>query len=315
MENKKIPMITRLYSAITDFRIYPYIQKEGVQTAISYFFKLIFVVSLVLSIYITTKIYDTMSQVAVDYEQNIPNFMLESGIFTADKALYSTGNEMIIFDTEYKSEELDTVYAKELIGYESYALIGGDAINISANGQELDPIYFKNLKGTFTKESIYSDVFANVNSYAFKISLFITVCICVFFVQLEWKMLNLMVTVALVYIFNIVFGIMIKIIDAFKISMYVMTFPIIIELIAFAVAGKISESVAVIYQVLLSIYVFYALRAIKLDAIILEATKNGILKKVVKEETSSKDEINFEVENISKDDQKQEDNNDKNKED
>lgn len=314
MENKKIPMITRLYSAITDFRIYPYIQKERLQTAMSYFLKLIFIVSLVFSIYTTTKIYDTMSQIAVDYEQKIPNFRLESGIFTADKALYSTGNEMIIFDTEHKSEELDDVYAKELIGYNSYALIGGDAINISTNGQELDPIYFKNLKGTFTKESMHSDIFANVNSSAFKISLFITVFICMFFVQIEWKILNLIVTVALVYIFNIIFGIIIRLNDAFKISMYVMTFPIIIELIAFAVTGKISESVAVIYQILLSLYVFYALRAIKLDAIILEATKNGILKKVLKED-AAKDEINLGVENISKDDKNQSDNNDQNKED
>lgn len=313
MENKKISMFTRMYSAITDFRIYPFIQKEKLRTAIGYFLKLFLLISLVFSIYFTIGIHETMSQVSKDYNTKIPNFVLENGVFTADKALYSTGNEMIVFDTEHKAIELEEIYRKQLIGYNSYALVGKDAIDIYSNGNFAYAIAFEGFVGTLTKDFFYNNIFAHVDSIIFNISLFIMVYISVLIVNIQFKLMSLLMAISLMYILNIVFRIIFKFSDALKISIYTLTLPMIVEVIAFIVVGKISESTAYIYQILLSLYVFYALRAIKLDKMIIEATKNGILKRVVKSD-STEENVGFVVKSTPKEDNEKE-NNDENKED
>lgn len=294
MENKKIPLIVRIYSAIADFRIYPLIQKEKLSMAIGYFFKLIILISLVYAISITSGLYNSLSKIAEDYNAQMPNFIIENGKCVADKATYTTGNELIIFDTDYEVERLASLYSKELIGYNSYALVGSDAIDIYANKQIGYRIEFENIPETITKELVYSYVFKDVNSSSFEISLFVLVFISVFVVLAQFKIMSLLVTVLLIYMLNIIFGIALKFKDALKISMYVLTLPVLIELMAFLIVGTISESVSFIYQLLMAIYVFYALRAIKLDKVILEATKNGILKKVVKSD-GTKDDITFTI--------------------
>lgn len=316
MENKKIPLITRIWSAIADFRIYPLIQKEKLRTAIGYFFKLILIISLIYALSITSGLYDTLSQIATDYNAQIPNFTIENGVCTSDKATYTTGKELIIFDTDYKTDELGDIYSKNLIGYSSYALVGNDAIDVYANKQVGYRIEFEDIPVTITKDMVYEYAFKDVNTPSFEISLFILVFISAFVVLAQFKIISLLVTVLLAYIFNIVFMINLKFKDALKLSIYALTLPLIIEMIAFITVGSVSESVAFIYQVLIAVYVFYALRAIKLDNMIMEATKNGILKKVVKPD-GSKDEITFTINNNEEKEntENKEDNNDENKED
>lgn len=318
MENKKIPLIMRIYSAIADFRIYPLIQKEKFGTAIGYFLKLILLISLVYALSITDGLYNSLSKIAEDYNTQIPDFIIENGECVADKATYTTGSELIIFDTDYKVEQLADLYSKELIGYNSYALVGSNAIDVYANKQIGYRIEFENIPETITKELVYNYAFKNVRSANFEISLFIIVFISAFTVLIQFKIMSLFVTVLLAYMLNIIFGVTLKFKDALKISMYVLTLPVLIELIAFLTVGSISESVSFIYQFLMAIYVFYALRAIKLDKMLLEATKNGILKKVVKSDGTKEDitfTINMESDNekskeepVNKDENKNEEN-------
>lgn len=316
MKDKKIPLITRIYSAIADFRIYPLIQKEKLRTAIGYFLKLILIISLVYAICITNGLYETIIKVSEDYNTQIPNFKIEDGVCVADKGTYTTGDKLVVFDTEYAVEDLKNLYSKDLIGYDSYALVGHDAVDVYPNEQIAYRIEFEDLPGTVTKDYLYSFIFEDVNSFNYQASLFVVVYIAVFMVLIQFKLMSMLGAVVLSYMFNLIFGVWLKFKDALKISIYALTLPIIIEAIAFALVGTISESVSLIYQALVAIYIFYALRAIKLDKMILEATKNGILKKVVKND-GTKEEITFTVNNNEeKENTKTDENdNDENKED
>ncbi len=316
MKDKKIPLITRIYSAIADFRIYPLIQKEKLRTAIGYFLKLILIVSLVYAICITNGLYETIIKVSEDYNTQIPNFKIEDGVCVADKGTYTTGDKLVVFDTEYAVEDLKDLYSKDLIGYDSYALVGHDAVDVYPNEQIAYRIEFEDLPGTVTKDYLYSFIFEDVNSFNYQASLFVVVYIAVFMVLIQFKLMSMLGAVVLAYMFNLIFGVWLKFKDALKISIYALTLPIIIEAIAFALVGTISESVSLIYQALVAIYIFYALRAVKLDKMILEATKNGILKKVVKND-GTKEEITFTVNNNEeKENTKTDENdNDENKED
>lgn len=316
MKNKRIPLITRIYSAIADFRIYPLIQKEKLRTAIGYFLKLILIISIVYAACITSGLYETIVKVSKDYNTKIPNFKIEDGVCIADKGTYTTGDKLIIFDTEYAVEDLKDLYGKDLIGYDSYALVGHDAIDVYPNEQIAYRVEFEDLPGTVTKDYLYSYIFEDVNSFNYKVSLFIIVYIAVFIVFIQFKLMSVLGAVLLAYMFNLIFGVWLKLKDALKISIYALTLPIIIEAIAFALVGTISESVSLIYQVLVAVYVFYALRALKLDKMILEATKNGILKKVVKND-GTKDEITFTINNNEEKEntESKKENNDENKED
>lgn len=283
--NKKISFFARMISSITDFRIYPFVEKEKVTTAISYFLKLILIITLIICTYMFSNIYNIAEKFTVDFDKVIPNFVLENGVLNADeRAEYSIENGILILDTNYSAEELKSLSGKEIIGYDYNILISKDGMNVYVSDMLLAAMEFQPIIGKYTKQSFYNNILKPFGDISVKSYFFVISYIAIFSVYILLKFSNILTVMILATIFNILFGNRLKFSDIFKIAPYVLTLPIIIETIALVVVGSVSESVMLIYQLLMSIYVFYALRAIKLDKIILTATQNGILKKIVNNE-------------------------------
>ena len=67
---------------------------------------------------------------------------------------------------------------------------------------------------------------------------------------------------------NVVFMIKLRFRDKLKIAIYISSLPILLETMAFIIAGKLPEVANFINSLISMFYAFYALRAIKLDNIL-----------------------------------------------
>ncbi len=72
-----------------------------------------------------------------------------------------------------------------------------------------------------------------------------------------------------------VFGTKYKFKDYMKAAFYVITLPVITELIALIITGTVSDYAYITYYLLVYVYMYYAIRALKLDNIIM-ATQEKI---------------------------------------
>lgn len=327
-KQKKVSLFTRMYSAITDFRIYPFVQREKLSTAILYFLKLIALIVLVITSCMIYKTYTVIEKIATDYTDAFPEFTFKNGELSAENRVeYSYGNGIIILDTNYTQLELKEAVKRKIIGYDFYTLISKDSFNmyidefvrINVSSDEFikvnvyvedELIYGANypiLFETFNKTTFFENVINPFNETKFKISFFIEFYIASLFIYIMFKGFDIIAAMITVIIFNLIFGNNLKLKDVLKIVMYALTLPLIIESIAFLLTGTVSESVIFIYQLLVYVYVFYALRAIKLDKIIIAATQSGILKKIVNGEDidlGKLEEIDIDQESKNKDEEK-----------
>lgn len=310
--NKKLSFLARVISAISDFRIYPFVQREKITLAISYFLKLLLIITLVICVYIFSNIYNIMEKFTLDFNDVFPNFALEKGVLNADERVeYSIENGIVILDSNYTAEELKSISDKEVIGYDYNVLISKDGMNVYIKDMLFVTMEFSQIIGDYTKQSFYNNILQPFSNPSVQIYFFVIIYCAIFGTYTLVKITNVLTAMILASIFNVLFGNRLKFGDIFKIAAYALTLPIIIELIAVIFVGYVSESVILIYQLLLSVYVFYALRAIKLDRIIITATQNGILKKIV-----NNDGINVETQNeVNEKEEVKENKDEENKED
>ena len=291
--NKKLSFFARVISAISDFRIYPFVQREKISTSISYFLKILLLVTLVICIYVFSNVYNVVDKITADFNSVIPEFVLENGVLNAEKRTeYSIDNGIVILDTNCTAEEIKDLSTKDVIGYDYNVLISKDGMNIYIKDMLFATMKFSPIIGEYTKQSFYNNIlqpFSNMNNQIYFFAITYCAILCVYALL---KITNVLTAMVLVTIFNFLFGNRLKFGDIFKIAAYALTLPIIIETVALILIGNVSESVTLIYQLLVCVYVFYALRAIKLDKIIITATQNGILKKIV-----NNDGINIEAQN------------------
>ena len=69
-----------------------------------------------------------------------------------------------------------------------------------------------------------------------------------------------------------------------------MTLPYIIELISIITVGGVKDYAALASNILAYVYIFYAIRAVKLDAFLLIFNQNGNVKIVKKDENDEKND-------------------------
>ena len=70
--NLKLGFFTKLYYAITDFRLYPYVvQKEKLKDAFWYFFSFIFLICIILSATTMIKVTNWLNEFVTEYHEQV----------------------------------------------------------------------------------------------------------------------------------------------------------------------------------------------------------------------------------------------------
>lgn len=304
MKLGKINFFKRIYLAITDFRMYPYAQKEKSSTAIGYFTKLLVLIAIVIGAFVTSNFFKDSPILLGVYNENMPNFIVKNGTLETEEIIEKelNSNTYLFLNNDYSYSELNKIKISEEGSYNLYVLMLSDASVLGyrlENGiHELGRIEYENL--TFTKEQLANEWEMLNNSAISKLVVWFFVSIGVLVVLAIVKLWTLVMYLISTCVINFMFGLKLRFTDYLKIVVYASTLPIILEVIALIFVGNVSESVNFISVSVSCVYIFYALRAIKIDSLILGGSGKTAEEKIKSALEHAQKELEKQLEEIEK---------------
>lgn len=321
MDKKKMGFFRKIILAITDFRFYPHVLKnESTSQSFWHFVAFLMLLTLIISIKVTGLVYDKLDVFLAQYDELVPEFVIDMGILDVDYVgTKEIRNDMIaIIDTSYKFEDcLEASQYEYIEKYDNVLMINSDAISlIDAYGT----IYQADLSyigGTFTKDSF--GIYINMLSTETRVKIFVVymIFVAMFMMYAIYKFVEVIFFGILALFISALAGIRINYKAQMKIVLYAMTLPYIVEVISILYVGAIKEYTILVSGILAYVYIFYAIRAIKLDMLlmIMSNDKKGAfklkvdpdgkyeIKKIEQEENKSEEnsEVDDKVSDIAKD--------------
>lgn len=299
-EQKKLSFFKKMALAITDFRLYPYILKtEKVSKSFGYFLKLILIVTFIMAISTFGTLLSNIENFMNSYDMVVPDFSFQNGVLSVEeeKNFKIDDDILTIIDTsmtydEYKSSEKYNQNTR----YDTRIFVNSDAItyeNYDGSGARL---VFQDVGCSLNKKSLYSFITILYSSFANKIIMFLAVYIAIFMEYFFVKLFEILIITLMVSIICTLFRMKLNAKNYFKIAIYAMTLPYLLEAISVACVGSVKTYTMAVTSALSYVYIFYAIRAVKLDAFLLIMSnannKNGnvVVTKVDKDGNPIKDE-------------------------
>ena len=272
----KLDFFARIYLAMTDFRLYPFVvQREKFINALAYFVCFILLFSAILSAGVTSRAMNWLNNFTCIYNEKVGDFEVKDGELIVDQnmdfeyekvRIYANGdlnfgelNENVFKD----SENIVTVLALK------------DSISVGNENVGFVITKYKDVNLDINKAETYESLRFALDSWIFKLSLAIIIFCGVFVAYLITKFLNVIGITLMLLFLGYVFGTKYKFKDYMKAAFYVITLPVITELIALIITGTVSDYAYITYYLLVYVYMYYAIRALKLDNIIM-ATQEKI---------------------------------------
>lgn len=264
----KLNFFSKVYLAITDFRLYPFIvQKEKFINALAYFTTFIFFISVILSTVMTVKILDWTDDFLNVYTTEISDFVVESGELNIDNNMnfefYGVqiyANDDVALD-KFNTESFDTMDCDiGILALKDAVAIGSENVGYVVSKYNNETV--------FSKDSMYNFLNTTVNNPVARISFGLAVFCGVFVAYLITKSLNLLWISLILLLLGHLFRTKYKYKHYLQVACYVVTLPIITEILALTITGSTSDYAYITYSLLLYIYMYYAVRALKLDDII-----------------------------------------------
>mgnify|MGYP000351692272 CR=1 FL=1 len=274
MEQKKIPFFKKLKNAIVNFDEYQNFSQEKLGTAIKYFLKLMLIFSILISAFLTARLYKEIETVKTSFTDECPDFRIE--------------NNTLIIDGENKKYEKD-------FGYEALGLIidsENTDLTEEQNGQYQRIIAFYKdkmvMKTLDTKTSMtYEDISKNQNINGLSkqqildytnSSTMILIYITFFVITIVFGLIAYSIQILLdIFLLSIIGLIMSKIAavklkykEIFNMSIYALTLSIVLYLIYICVnitTGFTIKYFDLAYEIISYIYIITAILMIKSDLI------------------------------------------------
>lgn len=298
MEQKKIPFFKRLKNAITNFDEYQKFSQEKLGTAIRYFLKLMLIFSILISGFLTARMYKEIETIKTSFAEECPDFRIE--------------NNTLLIEGENKKYEKD-------IGYETLGLIVDSEntdLTEEQNGQYQRIIAFYKdrmvMKTMDTKTSMtYEDIsknqninglskqqildYANSNEMLVIYSIFFVVTIIFVFIAYSIQiLLDIFLLSIIGLIMSKIAAVKLKYKEIFNMSIYALTLSIVLYLIYICVnitTGFTIKYFDLAYEIISYIYIITAILMIKSDLIKQQIEVGKIVEeqKKVREEKKQED--------------------------
>lgn len=282
-KDKKIGFFQKTFLAMTDFRVYPYILKtEKLAKSFSYFICFILLLVAIISIRYSSDITSIVGDFIDEYETAIPEFTLIDGKLDVEKKdVVKINNDLVaIIDTEYNyAEYTSTEVYRKTSRYDSRIFINQDAItyeNFDGSGIQL---LLKDVEKDYDKATFYEYISSIMNSTKGKIVIVLTVFITVFMAYGLLKFLEILLYAIFASVVAMFYGIKVEFKNYLKIAIYIVTLPYIIELLSIVYTGVLKDYALMISSIIAYVYIFYAVRAIKLDAFLLIMNNKNVMVK------------------------------------
>lgn len=305
MKLGKINFFKRIYLAITDFRMYPYALKEKLSTAIGYFFKFLILISVIIAAFTTSNLFKELPSLLDTFERNIPEFNLVNGKLQVEENRQQELNEntYLVVNSEKVYNKINELVIEEENIYDYYVLVLSDAtvvgIGTEEGVMELGRIQYEPTMNLSKEELVNDWKIFNESNWS-KVLVWISITFGMFFALFMIKIWNMLMYIISAYIINIMFGLKLKITEYLKVVIYASTLPSILSVVALLVVGNVSEAVNFISVLVSCVYIFYALRAIKLDSLILGGSGKNAEEKIKNALAHAQEELEKQLEELEK---------------
>lgn len=311
MEEIKQPFYKKLIASIKDFDKYQEFAVEGVKQGFKYFFRLLLLLSIVVTIGVTVKTGQIISK-NINYLKNGDiDFKYEDKklyINSQDGIIYENSDDIdgiIIVDTNDISEEKMSEYQKKFALYNNGIFLTKDNITIKNEMiqgsiiQSYEEIAKQYNIEDFNKTQ-FIEYFSEARMIGIYASIFIALLIVFTFMYIIELMVEAITPMILGYISARFIGLKLKISNIFTITVHAMSLSIILRTIYIIVnlyTGFYIKYFNAMYITIIYIYVITALFIIRSNLI----KQQLELMKIIEEQKNVKEEIK-ERENKEKDD-------------
>ena len=318
----------KLWYSIVNIEKYPEMATEGVGRAISYLFKIVAILAVVLSIWMTYESYDAVRN-GVEYLQNeFPTFSYQDGTLLVETeepiviGAEQSGVGKIVVDTKTDSEEQINQYLNEIGSNESGIVVLKQKVLVKTPGVAGSISYdYQQILGNmqitqFNKQDVIN--YANSNQIiTLYISMFITIfiySIMMYFITTLWYVVMISIVG---YITAWLLKIKMRYVAVFNMSVYAITLSVLLNVIYLIINMFIPFTITyfqVMYVAIATIYLIAAIFIIKSETI----KKQAELMKIAEAQAIVKKEIEQEKQKEEqekeKDSEKKEDKSGKKKE-
>lgn len=289
----KIEFFSKIYLAITDFRLHPFVvQREKLINSLAYFVFIILLASLVMTWNHSARFFNWVDEFLTTYNEDIEDFTISDGILDVENEIeYSLSGVQIKSDstkvlTDVDFEEIDTDgYNLSILAFKDFFAIGSSDFGFVTSKYE-------GAFGDIAKQMIYQKLTNMCSSFSQKFTIIVSIWAIIFVSYLLSKSVQLVFIALMLMLLGSMFMLKYKYKHYLQSACYVLTLPIIIEVISVAVTGTIVDYATITYYLLMYVYMYYAIRALKLDNIIVTTQEKilGLKIKVDKEKTQENEE-------------------------
>lgn len=279
-EKNKLGFWKRIWLAITDFRFYPFVQREKASMATKYLMRILLVISLFVTFSFSTRFFTMIDSFMGQYDE-VPNFTFEEGNLTIEQKTYELdGENKFVMDTSMTNQEfIQTEVGKEVLYAKGFFVINQDGILFTSNDM-LVAYSFQNWKGTFTKDNLWQMMQVIQGDAMVRVAIFFTTWLLAWILYMLLKLGNILILILVAWIFNSIFRMRLKFTNYYRVVVYALTLPLIIETATLLYLGRVPEYATIAYQLLAYVYIFYALRAMKLDLLLLGVSGGSMKEKI-----------------------------------
>jgi hypothetical protein len=274
MKKGKLKFISRLFLSMFDFRIYPFTQKEKLSTAILYFIKLTLFSSVILGIVFFCFLFNKSAEMVDEFEKTVPEFNIVDGRLETSTSYSGEIIEglFMVVDGTKTSADISEIVAG-LPDYSKFSTIAlADkmyyVVKYDEETTQTLPTNNYDSLNTTNKSELVKEWKETNDSYSIKLVVLAVLVVSVFAGLLILRIWLLIIYVFTISIFSFMFGVRLRASGTIKFAIYASTVPTLIDTFALAVLGKIPSTVTFLEGIILFIYAFYGLRAIKIDELI-----------------------------------------------
>lgn len=285
----KIGFLNRVLLAITDFRFYPFaVQQEKLIKAFAYFVKLMLVVSLIVTFkYMPTVIDFTRDIEALISSDEVSDFTIADGKLDFENNIDASYNGIHIYADEEStiSEEDLKLHVKDR---DSLTIVMyNDCVAIGEENFGFVILNFEDIERKFTKQDVIQMLHELNTKNVYQVLLGVVVFAGIFASYIIIKLFNLLEITILMMLLGLIVKSKYNFKDYMKAACYVITLPMIIETVAILIVGNVNTIAYYTYLLLMYVYMYYAVRALKLTDVIMDVQEKFFSLKIEKKEGSS----------------------------
>ncbi|MGN1270770.1 MAG: DUF1189 domain-containing protein [Clostridia bacterium] len=274
MEEKKTLFFKKVKNAIINFDEYQNFSKEKLGTAIKYFLKLMIIFSILISVFLTARLYKEVETLKTSFTNECPDFKIENNILIidGDNKKYEKNFEYellgVIIDSESTdlTEEQDEQYQRAIAFLKDKMVVKTQDAKTSITYEDISKN--QNING-LSKKSLLE--YANSNEMTLIYAMFFIATTIFAFIAYSIQILMDIFLLSIIgLIISKIAAIKLKYKEIFNMSVYALTLSIILYLAYICVnimTGFTITYFDLAYEIISYIYIITAILMIKSDLI------------------------------------------------